>query len=158
MKTEEKEIQGKIVSMTTLGFLEKMELKRSLLAPVFKALSKVVGGGLDSELDLSGVEDIISYLDEKTFRSLIIKVLERCTIEGKDMSLRANWDDALEETTMFYEIVRFFVEVNYGDFLDVIRGGLERYGVTLESVKSQFAGSYQTTPPNTAKSLRGGDL
>ena len=145
MITKEKMIDGKSVTLTTLGFFQQMELKRKIVMPAMQALLPFLDDGMDSEFEISKIESLLGGLNESELNKLISLVLSRCTIDGHDMSKKDNADEVLSsQTVLFYKIIWFFLEVNYSDFLEVIRGFLEKTGITMEKMQEKLKPSTMT--------------
>ncbi len=151
-KSEVKKIDGFDCSITNLDFFTQMSLKRRLLTPVLKAIPSLIGGGgLDSDIDLSKLSELLEVLDENTFNELTNLVLKNCTVNGEDMSNRDLAENMLaSNTVLFYKLIWFFLEVNYSDFLSVIRTTLKKYGLTWETMTKKS----QLSSPITKKSLK----
>jgi len=146
LKTKEKMIDGKSVSITALGFFEQMELKRKMVTPAMEALLPLLAGGQESEVDFTKIESILGNLSEVELKRFIKMVLGRCHVDGSDMSDELSVDEMLaSHTVLFYKIVGFFLEVNYSDFLELIRGILEKAGISMEGIQEKLTVSSKTT-------------
>jgi hypothetical protein len=151
-KTESKKIDGFDCSMTSLDFFTQGALKRRLIIPIMKQIPSLLDGGMDSEFDFSKLADILEMFDEDSYKELETLVLKNCKVNGCDMSDSDIAGMTLSShTVLFYKLVWFFLEVNYSDFLEVIRTTLEKYGMSMEKTMSKLKPSSPTTKKSSAK-------
>ena len=151
-KNEVKKIDGHDCSMNSLDFFSQMNLKRRLITPILKLIPDLVGGGMDSDIDFTKLAGILDMLDEGSQEELTRLVLKNCIVDGEEL---ANEDIAgmvlSSNTVLFYKLIWFFLEVNYSDFLALIRTTLEKYGVTMGSMTEKLKASSQTMKKSIKK-------
>ena len=153
IKTETKKIDGHDCLMSSLGFFEQMSLKRSLITPIIKLIPDLMGGGMDSDVDFTKLAGVLDTLDEDAQDKLTTLVFKNCKVDGDEMCHKEIADTMLSaETVLFYKLIWFFLEVNYSDFLALIRTTLEKYGVTMESMTAKLPLSSETTKKSSKKS------
>ena len=124
-----KTIGDEEVSVVPWGFLDLMKTKRKLLELVsgLPAESIDLLDMLDNENDevnvdpetiVKVVRGIVETLDEKTLQWFIKKMLEGVSFGNNNLNDPQTRDNVLRaNSVLFYKIVGFVLEVNFGDFL-----------------------------------------
>ena len=127
MRVTEKSIQGKNIKVQMWGFFPLIHRKAKFLKIIANC-----GDGLKSYFNGSGeptaeaevvgvIQSIVSTLDESTINWFVDNVCDGVMINNqnlKDPEVREI--QLMGNTTLFYDIVRFVMEVQYGDFLDLV--------------------------------------
>ena len=125
----EKIIEGRKVFVNKWGFFKLLETKRRILSIIgvgASEISKLISGEGDTNDESVGdflglIMKIINNLDAVNLKWFAETMLSGVTVDGEDMSDNKNADMVLSgSTALFYKIVMFSLEVNYGDFLAMI--------------------------------------
>lgn len=145
MINESKDIDGKEVNVKAWGFLTLMPIKRKLLsivasvAPNSIDLINGVGdesGDIDTDAIIKTIVSAVEAFDEKTLKWFMKTMLGNVTVDGQDMSKDAIVDEVLRANSLlFYKIVYFVVEVNFGDFFQMLKTRLDSSAYTENELK-----------------------
>ena len=141
MKVKDKNIDGVLVSAKSWGFFKLLDNKKRFLDIVGKSADQIIDffnsvestDGIDEMIGI--VKSLVSSLSSEEIRWFATTILENVTVSGKAMNTEADIDEVLSGNSMlFYKIVMLVLEVNYGDFFEVIRAKLNLKAETsLES-------------------------
>ncbi len=124
------------VEVTPWGFLVMMQNKCRLLAVVSKVAPHVTemienaSFSEEADIDIGSVIKIIGSVveafDEKELDWFIKTMLKQVHVNNLDMGDSENWDTVLTaNSSLFYKIVLHVLEVNFGDFLEMLQTPLK---------------------------------
>jgi hypothetical protein len=162
-KTERKTIDGHAVESTALPGLNAVRLKAKLAKKVFPAVGKFFSGikmktgakgvkAAISDLDLSGIggafESIAAEMEPDELEALILEILSQSRVDGKDVSDTDVFNVVFSRNMLFmYKVVLFSLEVNFGDFLSILRTGMKK----VQTMISQVAETPKSTQQSSEK-------
>lgn len=124
------------VAVNPWGFLVAMPTKVKLLKIISRVapdLVSMLDGSTITETDDIDVGMIIKVIasavesfDEKELAWFMKIILTYVHVDGADMGEEVNQDNYFQcNTTFFYQIVRHSLEVNYGDFFEMLQTRME---------------------------------
>lgn len=129
--TEEKDLTGRkgtTVKVSTTPFAGSIGINLAsrigifLLPIAFKMLSSEDKKSvLDKDIDLSGItSNLMTNISEEKILKTIHDLVAQTMLDGTDLSKIANFDLVFAaEYKLLFSVVKFVLEVNYGDFFDV---------------------------------------
>jgi hypothetical protein len=137
-ESREASIDGIAVTVKQLPAKRARNLLRRLLAVAAPAVTKALGGASEiADIDLAALSDaavlLFDRLPESELDAIYGTLLEECTLStgvqgATDFKIGtyAQMADDMLAGKLFTEakIVRFALEVNYGDFLGAMKGSL----------------------------------
>jgi hypothetical protein len=144
-KTERKTIDGHTVESTVLPGLFALRLKTRLMKKIFPSIGKFVSsvkidqlkeskktfGDVLECLDMEGVgnalEAVAANVEPAELQEIILQTLSQTRVDNKE----AGNEDIFNllfagKMMLMYRIFLFALEVNYGDFLAVLRTGMDK--------------------------------
>lgn len=153
MRDKTKKIEDFTVTVKPWGFLTLMERKRvaltfitkfapdlALLFEIFKGKEKGLEAVTqkDTEMLLLGIEELFKALSSKDLQSVIESLMEKVSIDNKDMAKSDNVDEFFAAQSMlFYKVVLFVLEVNFGDFLGKMKSLMTDSDSSQEKVEDK---------------------
>jgi hypothetical protein len=144
---QDKSIEGLLVSVQPLPAMRALKLGHKIGKAAFPALAKALadGGGFKMESLAEGAEMLFDRLSEEDLVTITKQLLEMAWITDTDGNKRpAQGYVDLElagRVSTLVKIIGFALEVNYGDFLAV-----------LKSARAKVEASVSKSPPPLPKS------
>jgi hypothetical protein len=162
--TERKTIDGRVVESTVLPGLFSLRLKTRLMKKIFPSLGKFISAikadqikaekkslldfleCLDMQEVGAAFAEITSNIEPEELQQIVLEMFTNTRMDGKLLGNEDIFNMVFAgKLSLMYKVFLFVAEVNYGDFLDLLRTGLTQAAKPVAETKKSTAQSRKSS-------------